>query len=86
VLFRSAPCLELFAAQPDSYRADVLGHAPRVVVEAGVEQGWGKILGENGAFVGMHSFGASAPAEVLYKHFGITVEAVAAAAKNLLKK
>lgn len=82
----SAPCLELFAAQSAAYRAGVLGTAPRVVVEAGVEQGWGKIIGDNGAFVGMHSFGASAPADQLYEHFGITVEAVAAAAKNLLKK
>ena len=82
----SAPCLELFAAQSAAYRASVLGTAPRVVVEAGVEQGWGKIIGDNGAFVGMSSFGASAPADELYAHFGITAEAVATAAKTLLKK
>ena len=82
----SAPCLELFAAQSAAYRASVLGTAPRVVVEAGVEQGWGKIIGDNGAFVGMSSFGASAPADELYAHFDITAEAVATAAKTLLKK
>ena len=82
----SAPCLELFAAQSAAYRASVLGTAPRVVVEAGVEQGWGKIISDNGAFVGMSSFGASAPADELYAHFGITAEAVATAAKTLLKK
>jgi len=81
----SAPCLDLFAAQSSAYRAQVLGTAPRVVVEAGVEQGWGKILGDKGIFIGMKSFGASAPADQLYQHFGITAEAVATAAKTLLK-
>ncbi|MBN2905527.1 MAG: transketolase [Rhodobacteraceae bacterium] len=81
----SAPCFELFAAQDDAYKATVLGSAPRVGVEAAIEQGWAPLLGENSAFVGMRSFGASAPADELYKHFGITAEAVAAAAKNLIK-
>jgi len=81
----SAPCLELFAAQSADYRAMVLGTAPRIVVEAGVAQGWGKIIGENGVFIGMSTFGASAPAEELYEHFGITADAVAMAAKTLLK-
>ncbi|TCP42951.1 transketolase [Rhodovulum marinum] len=81
----SAPCFELFAAQDDAYKASVLGAAPRVGVEAAVEQGWGPLLGQNAAFVGMSSFGASAPAGELYKHFGITAEAVAAAAKGLIK-
>ena len=81
----SAPCLELFAAQSADYRALVLGTAPRIVVEAGVAQGWGKIIGENGVFIGMSTFGASAPAEELYEHFGITADAVAMAAKTLLK-
>ena len=80
----SAPCFELFAQQDVGYRADVLGSAPRVGIEAAVEQSWGKLLGDNSAFVGMTGFGASAPADQLYEHFGITADAVAAAAKNLL--
>ncbi|TCO70494.1 transketolase [Rhodovulum euryhalinum] len=81
----SAPCFELFAAQDAGYKAAVLGSAPRVGVEAAVEQGWAPLLGDKSAFVGMSSFGASAPAEALYAHFGITPEAVAAAAKKLMK-
>jgi transketolase (EC 2.2.1.1) len=80
----SAPCLELFAAQPAAYRAKVLGKAPRIAIEAGVEQGWDKYLGDKGAFIGMTGFGASAPAEELFEHFGITAEAVVKAAKSLL--
>jgi transketolase len=81
----STPCWELFAAQPTDYQAQVIGETDvRVAVEAGVRQGWERFIGENGAFVGMTGFGASAPAEVLYKHFGITAEAVAAAAKDKL--
>jgi transketolase len=80
----SAPCFELFAQQDAAYRASVLGTAPRVGVEAAVEQGWSALLGETSAFVGMTSFGASAPADELYKHFGITAEAVAAAARELI--
>ena len=68
----SMPCWELFAAQPVAYREPVLGTAPRVAVEAAVEFGWERWLGDNGAFVGMESFGASAPAAKLYEHFGIT--------------
>ncbi|HLZ75377.1 transketolase [Phenylobacterium sp.] len=81
----STPCWELFDAQPTDYQAQVIGETPvRVAVEAGVREGWERFIGENGAFVGMKSFGASAPAEVLFKHFGITAEAVAAAAKAKL--
>ncbi len=80
----SAPCFEAFAEQSDEYRAVVLGDAPRVGVEAAIEQGWGPLLGCNSAFVGMTGFGASAPAGKLYEHFGITAEAVAEAAKSLL--
>ncbi|MEZ6096721.1 MAG: hypothetical protein R3C03_21270 [Pirellulaceae bacterium] len=56
----------------------------RVAVEAGLEMGWQKYLGVKGQFVGMKSFGASAPAEVLYKHFGITMDAVVSMAKSLI--
>ncbi|MBU6462754.1 MAG: transketolase [Bradyrhizobium sp.] len=76
----SAPCLELFAEQPDEYRRSVLGNAPRVGIEAAVEGGWSRWLGDTGEYVGMKGFGASAPAKELYRHFGITAEAVALAA------
>jgi transketolase len=82
----SMPCWELFAAQEESYRASVLGPAPRVAVEAAAQFGWEKWIGPDGVFIGMHGFGASAPAQDLYKHFGITPEAVAAAARNLVGK
>ena len=76
----SMPCWELFETQPTAYRADVLGSAPRVGVEAAVRLGWDRWIGEHGAFIGMSGFGASAPGPDLYDHFGITPEAVAAAA------
>ncbi len=80
----SAPCFELFAAQETGYRRQVLGSAPRIGVEAMVKQGWGELLGDNSAFIGMNSFGASAPAPQLYEHFGITADAVVKAAKDLI--
>ena len=80
----SAPCFELFAEQDADYRAHVLGCAPRVGVEAAIEQGWAPLLGENSAFVGMTGFGASAPIDDLYENFGITARAVADTAKNLI--
>jgi transketolase len=81
----STPCWELFDKQSDAYKAQVIGLAPvRVAVEAAVSFGWSKFIGENGAFVGMNGFGASAPAEKLFEHFGITAEAVVAAAKSKL--
>ena len=81
----STPCWELFDAQPRDYQAQVIGETDvRVAVEAGIRQGWDRFIGETGAFVGMTGFGASAPAEVLYKHFAITAEAVAAAARAKL--
>jgi len=87
----SMPCWELFEDQDESYRKRVLPAGPvRVAVEAGVRFGWDRWLyGERGrrdkgGFVGMHDFGASAPAEVLYEQFGITAEAVADKVKSLL--
>ena len=81
----SAPSFELFASQARDYRTATLGTAPRVGVEAAIRQGWdGPILRTTDAFVGMTGFGASAPAERLYQEFGITAEAVAAAAKAKL--
>ena len=82
----SLPSFELFAAQPAAYRRAVLGPkgSPRVGVEAALPFGWDAILGETSAFVGMSGFGASAPAEVLYAHFGITAAAIALQAERLL--
>jgi transketolase len=81
----SMPCFELFAAQPAKYRADVLGgKLPKVAAEAGVRDGWDRWIGPEGGFVGMEGFGASAPAKTLFKHFGITAEAVVKAAKALV--
>ena len=82
----SMPCWELFEAQDESYRSEVLGSAPRVAVEAAVAFGWDRWTGPDGAFIGMSSFGASAPIDDLYAHFGITADAVAAAAKRVCGK
>ena len=83
----SMPCWELFDEQPEDYRASVLPAdvTARVAVEAGIKQGWEKYIGENGVFIGMDSFGASAPADELYSHFGITFDNVVAKAMDLLK-
>ncbi|MBP7065600.1 transketolase [Ferrovibrio sp.] len=81
----SLPCFELFDEQPEAYRKAVLGQATvRIAIEAGVHQGWDAYIGDGGAFIGMKGFGASGPFEQLYKHFGITPEAVVAAAKARL--
>ena len=82
----SMPSMELFRAQSENYRRKVLGDKPRVAVEAGVAQCWYEWLGDNGRFVGLKDFGASAPAPQLYKHFGVTADAVAEAARSLVKK
>jgi transketolase len=79
----SMPCWEIFAAQDQSYREDVLGAAPRIAVEAAARMGWDRWIGPNGAFVGMDGFGASAPAAELYEHFGITADRVASLALDL---
>jgi transketolase len=80
----SMPCWKLFEAQDEAYRKQVLGEAPRVAVEAAGGLGWDRYIGPNGRFIGMTGFGASAPAEALYKHFGITPEAVVSAALALI--
>jgi transketolase len=82
----SMPCSELFMAQSEACRAKVLGSAPRIAVEAAASYGWDRWIGSGGAFIGMRGFGASGPAQDLYKHFGITAEAVAAAARDLIGK
>jgi transketolase len=79
----SMPCWELFEEQTHAYRTEVLGETDnRIAVEAAVGFGWERWLGFKGKFVGMKGFGASGPADKLYQHFGITAEAVVAAAKE----
>ena len=82
----SAPCFELFRQQSRGYRAEVLGDVPRIGIEAAVEGDWARWLGDAGEFVGMTGFGASAPAETLYREFGITADAVAGAALRCIAK
>ncbi len=79
----SVPSMELFRQQDAAYRMSVLGERlPRVAVEAGLRMGWNEWLGRDGGFVGMTGFGVSAPYQDVYRHFGITAEAVAAAARE----
>lgn len=82
----SMPCMDLFEDQPDEYKDAVLPKnvTARVGVEALSEFGWGRYIGINGEFVGMKSFGASAPGSQLFEHFGITKDAVVAAVKKTL--
>ena len=81
----SMPSFELFRAQPDAYRFEVLGESPRVGVEAAVAQGWHEWLRHRDVFVGMSEFGASAPAGDLFRHFGITAERVAEVAAKQVR-
>ncbi|AHG19369.1 transketolase [Chania multitudinisentens RB-25] len=83
----SMPSTDAFDKQDAAYRESVLPSsvAARVAVEAGIADYWYKYVGLNGAIVGMHTFGESAPAELLFKEFGFTVENVVAKAKALLK-
>ena len=85
------PCWELFEQQDETYRRRVLPAGPvRVAIEAAIRFGWDRwLFGERGkreksGFIGMHGFGASAPANELYAHFGITAEAAAQKAKDLI--
>jgi len=80
------PSLELFDAQPKEYKERVLPNSvrARVAVEAAIDYGWGKYVGLDGAYVTMKSFGASAPANQLFKKFGFTVENVVATVKSVL--
>jgi transketolase len=81
----SVPSLELLLAQPADRRKAIIGNAPvNVAIEAAVRWGWDAVIGPDGEFVGMHGFGASAPAKDLFKHFGITAEAVVNAALKRL--
>jgi transketolase len=76
----SVPALELLLAQPEEKQKAIIGNAPvKVAIEAAVRFGWDAVIGRDGEFIGMHGFGASAPAKDLYKHFGITAEAAVSA-------
>ncbi|WAX96623.1 transketolase [Aminobacter sp. NyZ550] len=82
----SVPAFELFEQQSPEYRKAMIGNAKvKVAIEAGIRQGWDSFIGSDGVFIGMHGFGASAPIEELYKHFGITAEAAAEAATARLQ-
>ena len=78
----SLPCWELFDQQSETYKKEVLGEALRVGIEAALDFGWAKYLGDTGVFIGMKGFGASAPAPDLYRHFGITVETIVQTVKE----
>ena len=81
----SVPSLELLLEQPATRRKAIIGNAPvKIAIEAAVRWGWDAVIGPDGEFVGMHGFGASAPAKDLYKHFGITAEAAVNAALKRL--
>lgn len=81
----SVPCFELFEQQVESYRTALIGNAPvKIAIEAAIRQGWDRFIGSDGVFIGMHGFGASGPIDALYTHFGITAEAVVAAAEAKL--
>jgi transketolase len=82
----SLPCWEVFDQQEEAYRRKVLPPEikARVAIEAGIKLGWEHYTGTTGKIVGMESFGASAPAPVLFEKFGITADAVVAAAKTFL--
>ncbi len=79
----SVPCFELFAAQSADYQKATIGDASiKIAIEAAVRQGWDAFIGNDGVFIGMEGFGASAPYKDLYAHFGITAEAVVEAVEG----
>ena len=81
----SVPCLDILMQQDEAYIEALLGtHTVQIAIEAGISQGWSDLIGRKGTFIGMNSFGASAPAGTLYEKFGITAEAIVAAAKAKL--
>ena len=84
----SMPSWELFDAQPEDYRDEILPPSirARLAVEAGVSQGWWKYVGDRGGIVGIDQFGASAPSKVVFEKFGYTVDNIVAQAVNLVSK
>jgi transketolase len=82
----SLPCWEIFETQSTTQRAAILGTGPKIGIEAAVRFGWDQILAPEDPFIGMTGFGASAKAPELFAHFGITTEAIVAAAKARLAR
>ena len=81
----SVPCLDILMAQDEAYINELLGeNTVQIAIEAGIAQGWSDLIGRKGTFIGMNSFGASAPAGTLYEKFGITADAIVSAAKEKL--
>lgn len=81
----SMPCMDVFLEQGENYIRSVLGKdLPKIAVEAGIKQGWGELIGRQGAFIGMDSFGASGPGGQLFEHFGITTDTIVAKAKEMV--
>lgn len=80
----SMPCWELFERQSIEYKQAVLGTAPRIAIEAGTTFGWERYVGDNGAVIGINSFGASGKGEDVYEHFGITADKIVAAVQKFL--
>ena len=82
----SMPCLDVFQEQEESYIRSVLGQGlPKIAIEAGIRQGWDALIGRDGGFIGMDSFGASAPGDELFPHFGITTDAIVKMALEKVK-
>ncbi len=83
----SVPCIELFYEQPsEHFQSIACNKSIKIAIEAGIRQPWDRILGGHATFIGMDSFGASAPAEQLFEHFGITTDAIVEAAQKRLDK
>jgi transketolase len=82
----SVPSIDRFYLQDEKYKADIINTTPKIVIEAGVRQSWDYILNKNDIFIGMSTFGASAPAKDLYKHFSITENKVMSSVKLILNK
>ena len=81
----SLPCWELFSAQSTAYREAILGKVPRIGIEAASGFGWERWLGDDGVFIGIDDFGVSAPADELYRRFGLTPEAVTERVRRRLR-
>ena len=79
----SMPCVDDFLQLPEADQDALLGTAPRIIIEAAIQQSWDRLLRRGDCFIGMEGFGASAPASDLYDHFGITTEAIVAAAQKI---
>jgi transketolase len=81
----SMPSTDVFERQDETYKASVLPrHLPRVAIEAGVTDFWFRYVGLDGVVIGMDTFGESAPAGALFKHFGFTTDKVVAAVKSVM--